>query len=386
VANPDRVRAGARRAVVAPPDIADTIRRYALGLGFDAVGFAAADAPADWADRLREFLAAGHHGDMGWMQNNSARRADPKTLWPDAKSVVVVGLNYAPAGDPLYLIDKKERANVSVYARGADYHCTIKKRLKSLGRFMTECFGADVKVFVDTAPVMEKPLAQAAGIGWQGKHTNLVSREFGSWLFLGAVYTTLDLAPNHAAFDRCGSCQACLDACPTKAFPAPYRIDARRCISYLTIEHKSHIPLEFRRAIGNRVYGCDDCLAACPWNKYAQQSRDAAFLPRVELTAPRLADFVKLDDECFRRVFAKSPIKRIGRDRFIRNVLIGLGNGGDPAMRPLIEPLLRDASPLVRAMAVWALRQLIDAPALADVRDAHLAGEADEAVRAEWQS
>ncbi|MGE4011568.1 MAG: tRNA epoxyqueuosine(34) reductase QueG [Alphaproteobacteria bacterium] len=384
MASPDPARTETRRAVAASPDIADTIRRYALGLGFDAVGFAAAAAPVAWAERLGAFLAAGHHGDMGWMQAKAERRADPKALWPAAKSVVVVGLNYSPPGDPLYLIDKQERANISVYARGADYHDVVKQRLKSLGRFMVECFGADVKVFVDTAPVMEKPLAQEAGIGWQGKHTNLVSREFGSWLFLGAVYTTLDLSPNPAELDYCGSCRSCIDACPTNAFPAPYKLDARRCISYLTIEHKSHIPLEFRRAIGNRVYGCDDCLAACPWNKFARKSRDAAFLPRVELTAPRLADFVKLDDECFRRVFAQSPIKRVGRDRFVRNVLIGLGNGGDPAMRKLIEPLLRDGSPLVRAMAVWALRQLVDAGSLAPVRDAHLADETDAEVRAEW--
>ncbi|MGE0736211.1 MAG: tRNA epoxyqueuosine(34) reductase QueG [Alphaproteobacteria bacterium] len=384
MASPDPARTETRRAVAASPDIADTIRRYALGLGFDAVGFAAAAAPVAWAERLGAFLAAGHHGDMGWMQAKAERRADPKALWPAAKSVVVVGLNYSPPGDPLYLIDKQERANISVYARGADYHDVVKQRLKSLGRFMVECFGADVKVFVDTAPVREKPLAQEAGIGWQGKHTNLVSREFGSWLFLGAVYTTLDLSPNPAELDYCGSCRSCIDACPTNAFPAPYKLDARRCISYLTIEHKSHIPLEFRRAIGNRVYGCDDCLAACPWNKFARKSRDAAFLPRVELTAPRLADFVKLDDECFRRVFAQSPIKRVGRDRFVRNVLIGLGNGGDPAMRKLIEPLLRDGSPLVRAMAVWALRQLVDAGSLAPVRDAHLADETDAEVRAEW--
>ncbi|MEQ8699625.1 MAG: tRNA epoxyqueuosine(34) reductase QueG, partial [Bauldia litoralis] len=301
------------------------IREKAAALGFDAVGFAAAELPSEAAERLDRFVALGLHGDMDWLETTADRRSHPRALWADARSAILLGVNYGPAGDPLALLGKPERGSISVYARNADYHDVIKSRMKALGRWMAETFGCELKVFVDTAPVMEKPLAARAGLGWQGKHTTVVSREFGSWLFLGAVFTTLDLAPDAPVADHCGACRACLDACPTAAFPAPYRLDARRCLSYLTIEHKGHIPAEFRAAMGNRIYGCDDCLAVCPWNKFARQTREYAFTPRIELTAPRLKDLVALDDAGFRGVFSKSPIKRIGRDRFSRNVLIAIG-------------------------------------------------------------
>ena len=321
---------------------------------------------------------------MGWLADTAERRASPQGLWPDCRSVVVLGLNYGPTGDPMALLEESDRGIISCYAQGRDYHDVVKSRLKALARWLVERFACEVKVFVDTAPVMEKPLAQAAGLGWQGKHTNLVSRELGSWLFLGEVFTTLELAPDAPEVDHCGSCRACLDICPTDAFPAPYRLDARRCISYLTIEHKGHIAREFRQAMGNRIYGCDDCLAVCPWNKFAEASQEVAFLPRAELTAPRLADLAALDDAGFRQVFSGSPIKRIGRDRFVRNVLIAIGNSREAAHAPLLERLADDASPLVRAMAVWALSQLLPAEAFAAVRAAKLPEEADLDVRAEW--
>jgi epoxyqueuosine reductase len=366
-------------------DPRDTIRTQARALGFDAVGFVPAALDARVSAGLDAWLAAGRHGAMGWMDAKAARRRDPRALWPEARSVIVLGMNYGPADDPLELLSRPERGGISVYARtGRDYHDVVKSRLKRLAGWVQREYGGEVKVFVDTAPVMEKPLAQAAGIGWQGKHTNLVSPDHGSWLFLGEVFTTLDLAPNPPHDDRCGSCRACLDACPTGAFPAPYALDARRCISYLTIEQPGHIAPEFRAAIGNRIYGCDDCLAACPWNKFAARTAEYAFLPRVELTAPRLADLAKLDDAGFRQVFAGSPIKRLGRDRFIRNVLIALGNARDPAMRGAVAPHLCDPSPLVRAMAVWALGRLLDPADVAALRDRHLPGETDPAVRAEW--
>ena len=361
----------------------DFIRASALSLGFDAVGFTRPDAVADAAPRLRQFIADGMHGDMDWLPEKVERRAAPEALWPEVRSVVMLGLNYGPAEDPLPRLLLHDRATISVYAQGADYHDVVKRKLKQLGRAVAEKYGVELKVFVDTAPVLEKPLAAAAGLGWQGKHTNMVSRDFGSWLFLGALFTTLDLEPDAPADDACGTCHACLDICPTSAFPAPYRLDARRCISYLTIEHKGHIATEFRRPIGNRIYGCDDCLAVCPWNKFAERARETAFEPRAELHAPRLADLAQLDEAGFRQVFAGSPVKRIGRDRLVRNVLIALGNSGDAAQRDIIEPLLRDASPLVRAMAVWALAQLVP-NMMADLRAAHLPGEADDAVRAEW--
>ena len=362
------------------------IRDQALALGFDAVGFTAPRLAEGARADLAEYLARGYHGDMGWLKDRAARHGDPAVLWPEAKSVVVLGLDYGPAEDPRKLQAARTRGAISVYARGRDYHIVLKKRLKALARWLVADFGCEVKVFVDTAPVMEKVVGMRAGVGWQGKHTNLVSREHGSWLFLGELFTTLELAPDDAEADHCGSCHACLDVCPTRAFTAPYRIDARRCISYLTIEHKGHIAAEFREAIGNRVYGCDDCLAVCPWNKFARAAREAAFLPRAELTAPRLADLADLDDAGFRRVFAGSAIKRTGRDRFVRNVLIALGNSGDAALAPAAQARLSDGSPLVRAMAVWALSRLLDARAFAQLRAHHLADEADPDVRAEWDA
>src|SRR5262245_13913983 len=305
------------------------IRARALAGGFDAVGFAPARLRVGAKEALAAFLEAGQHGDMGWMADTAARRGDPLVLWPEARSVVVLGINYAPKHNPLAALEQRDRAAISVYAGNRDYHDVLKSRLKALARWLHESSGAEVKVFVDTAPVMEKPLAQAAGLGWQGKHTNLVSREFGSWLFLGEVFTTLDLGGDEPERDHCGGCQRCLDICPTAAFPAPYQLDARRCISYLTIEHKGHIAREFRAAMGNRTYVCDECVAICAWNKFAQATAHGEFLPRMELTAPRLADLARLDDAGFRQVFSGSPIKRIGRDRFVRNVLIALGNSGD---------------------------------------------------------
>ncbi|MBU6298415.1 MAG: tRNA epoxyqueuosine(34) reductase QueG [Alphaproteobacteria bacterium] len=365
-------------------DLRETIRARALSEGFDAVRFARAAAPENAAGRLDAFLAQGRHGTMDWLARNAERRADPVALWPEAKSVVVLGVNYGPDHDPLDDLKDRDAGVVSVYARGDDYHDIVKKRLKRLGGFMVERFGGDVKVFVDTAPVLEKPLAQQAGLGWQGKHTNLVSREYGSWLFLGSVFTTLEIEADAAENDHCGACHACLDICPTRAFPAPYQLDARRCISYLTIEHKGHIPREFRDAIGNRVYGCDDCLAVCPWNKFARASHEAKFQTRTALEHAPLAALARLDDAAFREMFRGSPIKRIGRDRFIRNVLIAIGNSGETSLAPDAQRSLGDPSPLVRAMAVWALSKLLDAPRFAALAAANAPHEADSEVRAEW--
>ena len=362
------------------------IRARALGLGFDAVGFAAPGAIGAAGARLAEFVGRGWHGDMGWLAGRADRRSAPTALWPEAKSVIVVGLNYAPEDDPLALLDHPARGAVSVYARGRDYHDVLKKKLRVLARFVADEFDAGVKLFVDTAPVMEKPLAAAAGLGWQGKHTNLVSRDWGSWLFLGEIYTTLALAADAPEADHCGACDRCLSVCPTNAFPAPYRLDARRCISYLTIEHRGHIAREFRAAMGNRIYGCDDCLAVCPWNKFARRGTDPELAERIELAWPRLADLAALDDAAFRDVFAGSAVKRLGRDRLIRNVLIAIGNSGDARLVPSAERLLDDASALVRAMAVWALSRLLPAAAFAALRDRRLAGETDPAVRGEWRA
>lgn len=335
------------------------IREKAAELGFAACGFASADAAPLAGERLRQWLAEGRHGDMIWMEERAHHRESPAGLWPEVRSVIALGMSYAPALDPLALAGEGDRGRISVYAQGADYHDVVKKALKALGRWLAQEAGCDLKVFVDTAPVMEKPLAEAAGLGWQGKHTNLVSRSHGSWLFLGAIYTTLDLAPDTPGRDRCGSCNACQRACPTDAFPAPYTLDARRCISYLTIEHKGPIPEEFREGIGNRIYGCDDCLAVCPWNKFAAAAaRNIAFAPRAELTAPELADLLALDDAGFREVFSGSPIKRIGRDRMVRNCLIAAGNSGDPALRPAVAALATDPDPVVSEAADWALRKL----------------------------
>ncbi|MBV9992874.1 MAG: tRNA epoxyqueuosine(34) reductase QueG [Alphaproteobacteria bacterium] len=343
-----------------PNSISDRVRARAVDEGFDVVRFAKAEAAPQAATRLQTYLGQGRHGTMDWMERNAGRRADPLALWPEAKSIVVLGTNYGPAHDPLEVLAHKNVGAVSVYAQGADYHGVVKARLKRVASWMAADFKADVKVFVDTAPVLEKPLAQSAGIGWQGKHTNLVSRDFGSWLFLGSIFTTLDLPADAAETDHCGQCHACLDICPTAAFPAPYQLDARRCISYLTIEHKDQIPEEFRAAIGNRIYGCDDCLAVCPWNKFAQVARESRFHARAELQRPRLADLAALDDPAFREMFSGSPVKRIGRDRFVRNVLIAIGNSGDATLAPAARGLLDDASPLVREIAQWALSRLPD--------------------------
>jgi epoxyqueuosine reductase len=360
------------------------IRERALALGFDAVGFTTPElAPAARRD-LGEYLRLGYHGDMGWLAAKADRRGDPVTLWPGARSVVVLGMNYAPAEDPLDIVARGKRGAISVYARGEDYHEVIKKRLKELARWIAATWPGELKVFVDTAPVMEKPLAERAGIGWQGKHTNLVSQEFGSWLFLGEIFLALDLAPDAAETDHCGTCRACLDACPTRAFPSPYRLDARRCISYLTIEHKGHIDAELRPLMGNRIYGCDDCLAICPWNKFAQEAREAAFAPRAAATSPALAALAALDDAAFRAMFARSPVKRTGRDRFVRNVMIAIGNSAAPELLPAVTARLGDASPLVRAMAVWALARLAAPERFREMAARFEAGESDAAVAAEW--
>jgi epoxyqueuosine reductase len=366
------------------PGAREQIRAIASDIGFDAVRFARADGVAAAGDHLSEFLADGRHGTMDWMAKNADRRASPSALWPEARSVIVLGANYGPADDPREQLQRNANGAISVYAQGSDYHDVLKTKLKRLAGMIAERFSADVKVFVDTAPVMEKPLAQQAGLGWQGKHTNLVSRDFGSWLFIGSVFTTLELEPDAPQEDHCGECRRCLDVCPTNAFTAPYRIDARRCISYLTIEHKGHIPREFRAAMGNRIYGCDDCLAVCPWNKFASTARETKFHARTELKNPRLADLARLDDASFRDVFSGSPIKRIGRNRFIRNVLIAIGNSGDASLVEEAKRLLDDPAPLVRAAAVWALRRLMDSKTFDSLATIRAADEPDVAVRAEF--
>jgi epoxyqueuosine reductase len=368
------------------PDLRAMIRARAHALGFDAVGFATPDLPRPLQAAYRDYIEQGRQGDMAWLARNPQRRQSPRGLWPEARSVIVLGMNYGPDEDPLATLAQRDRATISVYARNRDYHDVIKGRLKQLAQWLHHNFGAGVKVFVDTAPVLEKPLAQQAAIGWQGKHSNLVSRTFGSWLFLGEIFCDLALEPDPPEADHCGSCRACLDVCPTDAFPAPYQLDARRCISYLTIEHKGHIAHEFREAIGNRIYGCDDCLAVCPWNKFARSATEAKLSTRDDLRAPALADLARLDDPAFRRHFAGSPIKRTGRDRFVRNVLIAIGNSGDPTLAEIAEERLADASPLVRAMAVWALGRLLGKDALAACAKQHAPCETDAAVAQEWRS
>ena len=364
--------------------LTSSLRAHALASGFDAFGITTPDAIPLAAPRLAAFLDAGHHGDMTWLQTHAARRASPEALWPEARSVILLGLSYAPATNPLTALDHPTHAAISVYAQGRDYHDILKAKLKDIAaRFATES-GAEVKVFVDTAPLMEKPLAAAAGLGWQGKHTNLVSREHGSWLFLGAILTTAILPPDAPEFDHCGSCRRCLDVCPTNAFPAPYQLDARRCIAYLTIEHKGHIAPEFRAAIGNRVFGCDDCLAVCPWNKFAESSREAKLAARADSGNPPLAELLGLDDATFRHRYAGTPIKRTGRDRFVRNALIAAGNARDPVLTEAIEPNICDPSPLVRAMAVWALARITTTAAFGSARLRHLPSEPDPHVRSEW--
>ncbi len=334
-------------------------------------------------ERLREWLDKGRHGSMEWMAETAERRADPATLWPEVKSIILLGLNYGPTRDPLETLGMKDRASIAAYARNRDYHDVIKGKLKEAAGFLASRGGSDVKVFVDTAPVMEKPLAQAAGLGWQGKHTVIVSREFGNWLFLGAIFTTAELAPDAPERDHCGSCRRCLDICPTKAFPSPYKLDARRCISYLTIEYKGHIPADLRTGIGNRIFGCDDCLAVCPWNKFAQAGREARLQQRDDFAALPLAELARLDDPAFRTMFAGTPIKRTGRDRFIRNVLIAIGNSDMPELAEEALRLLDDPSPLVRAMAVWAVAQLLPADAVV-AHAVRYEDESDIDVRAEW--
>jgi epoxyqueuosine reductase len=362
------------------------IREHALALGFDAVGFTTPELSATARQSLADYLARGYHGDMGWLVEKADRRGDPKVLWPEARSVVVLGMNYAPHENPLDATSRREDGAVSVYARGSDYHDVVKKRLKALARWIVATWPGELKVFVDTAPVMEKPLAARAGIGWQGKHTNLVSQEFGSWLFLGEIFLSLELAPDAPETDHCGTCRACLDACPTQAFPAPYRLDARRCISYLTIEHKGHIDAELRPLIGNRIYGCDDCLAVCPWNKFAQVANEDAFASHGGAEASSLAALAGLDDAAFRARFAGSPVKRVGRDRFLRNVLIAIGNSGAAGLVPAARAHLADPSPLVRAMAVWALSRLAAPAAFHQAACSFLPDESDAAVAEEWRA
>ncbi|WP_430469521.1 tRNA epoxyqueuosine(34) reductase QueG [Thalassospira lucentensis] len=370
----------------------ERLQAKAREIGFDVCGVARPSIDARNQKRLDEFVAGGEYGSMDWMNDPERlpRRRDPVTLWPEVKSVIVLGSNYGPAENPMALLDHPDRAMISVYAKNKDYHDLIKKRLKQLARWLMEqaqksgAGSEQVKVFVDTAPVLEKPLGQSAGIGWQGKHTNLVSREFGSWLFLGEVFTTLEFEEATPEIDHCGSCSKCISACPTDAFPAPYKLDARKCISYLTIEHDDVIPHQFRRAMGNRIYGCDDCLAACPWNKFASRTEELAFIPRAELTAPRLADFLELDEAEFRAFFTGSPIKRIGRAKFLRNVLIATGNSGAESLIPRVEKLLSDESSLIRASAVWALTQLMSSDAFATLKSDHYKAEENPVVRDEW--
>jgi epoxyqueuosine reductase len=365
-------------------DPEDLIRAEALALGFDLCRFTDIDEAWPAAARLGEFVDAGRHGEMGWMAETLERRRHPRAMWDGARSAIVLGVNYGPEHDPLGLLTQADKGAISVYAQGDDYHELIKARLKALARWLQARFGGELKVFVDTAPLLEKPLAARAGAGWQGKHTNLVSRAFGSWLFLGSILTTLDLTPDPADPTTCGTCQACLDACPTDAFPAPYQLDARRCISYLTIELKGPIPREFRAALGNRIYGCDDCLAVCPWNKFASTAREQKLAAREALKAPALADLARLDDTAFRALFAKSPVKRIGRDRFVRNVLYAIGNSGEAALAAEAERLLDDPSPVVRGAAVWALARLLPAAAFSAIRDTRCRNEGDPDVLAEW--
>lgn len=362
------------------------IREFASSLGFDAVGIARLEAGGPQAARLRSFLDAGRHGDMDWMETTADRRGDPLALWPDARSAVMVAMSYAPPRDPLEALSLRHRGAISVYAQGKDYHDIIKRKLKQLAGEVVAATAGDVKVFVDTAPLMEKPLAALAGLGWQGKHTNLVSRRHGSWLFLGALLTTAELEPDDREADHCGSCRRCLDICPTAAFPAPYQLDARRCIAYLTIEHKGQIGREFREAIGNRIFGCDDCLAVCPWNKFAVDAAEMRFAARAETDNPPIGELLTLTDAEFRSRFAGTPVKRTGRDRFVRNVLIAAGNSGDVDLVGKVRSRLEDASPLVRGMAVWALSRLVSENTFQGERAARFPAESEPCVRSEWMT
>ncbi|WP_288191843.1 tRNA epoxyqueuosine(34) reductase QueG [uncultured Phyllobacterium sp.] len=370
-----------------PQRLKQFIIEEARAAGFDLVAITRPDAIPLAEERLRHYLEKGRHASMAWMAETAERRADPRTLWPDVRSIIVLAMNYGPDSNPLDILARKDKAAISVYAQNRDYHDIIKGKLKGVAsRFASRAAGENVKVFVDTAPVMEKPLAEAAGLGWQGKHTNLVSRSHGSWLFLGTIFTTAELEPDGRETDHCGTCHACLDICPTNAFPAPYQLDARRCISYLTIEHKEPIAPEFRKAMGNRIYGCDDCLAVCPWNKFAGMAREARLQARDDLKAPDLATFLMLDDAAFRTLFSGSPVKRIGRDRFLRNVLIASGNSGQPDLVALVERHLDDPAPIVRGAAVWALGELVDAAHFATLQIRYAAQEGDASVLTEWRN
>ncbi len=361
------------------------IRKRALELGFDAVGFASADQGLQSGERLEKFLRDGWHGDMGWLQARKDQRKSPHSLWPEARSAIVLGLNYGPERDPMEILSKPDYGAISVYASGKDYHDVVKKKLRILAREIHQGFECEVKIFVDTAPIMEKPLAENAGVGWQGKHTNLVSRENGSWLFLGEIFTTLELIPDNPEPDHCGNCERCIDVCPTQAIREPYRLDARRCISYLTIEHKGPIPLEFRTAIGNRIFGCDDCLAICPWNKFASQTKTQELLAHSKRVWPRLEDLIKLDDPSFRKYFSGSPVKRLGRDRFIRNVAIAIGNTRDRKYESQLVNLLKDQSASVRGAAIWALRNILEREEFQNLRDHYSKLEVDPYVLEEWR-
>jgi epoxyqueuosine reductase len=366
--------------------IAARLRKRAEAEGFDDIRIARIEDDPMTAQRLRLFLEEGHHATMDWMTGTEERRSSPLALWPEARTAIVLAQNYAPDMDPLHRLEDREAGIISVYALNRDYHDVVKGKLKQIAQWLAHETKAELKVFVDTAPLMEKPLAQRAGLGWQGKHTNLVSRRLGSWFFIGTILSAAELEPDPPEIDHCGSCHACLDICPTRAFPAPYQLDARRCISYLTIEHKGHIAREFREAMGNRIYGCDDCLAICPWNKFAVEASEIKLKARDDLRAPRLHDLLALDGAGFRALFSGSPVKRTGRDRFIRNVLIAAGNSEDATLVAQIEMLLNDNAPLVRAMAVWALSRLVSRAAFETLRQRHLPGEADQDVRREWEN
>ena len=369
-----------------PISISERLRSLAAEEGFSGIRIASEISNPALAERLGSFVGHGYHGDMDWLATTAERRSDPKVLWPEARSAIVLAMNYGQGLDALERLKATSQGVISTYALNRDYHELIKGRLKKIAAWFAKAAQAEVKVFVDTAPLMEKPLAQGAGLGWQGKHTNLVSRELGSWFFIGTILTNKDLAGDAAETDHCGSCRACLDICPTRAFPAPYQLDARRCISYLTIEHKGHIAREFRKPMGNRIYGCDDCLAVCPWNKFAGTASEAKLQARQDLISPDLDDLADLDDAAFRKLFSGSPVKRVGRDRFVRNVLIAIGNSGNKKLAASAQKLLHDGSPLVRAMAVWALAQLAPAVEFQRLRGAHEQSETDPAVKAEWSS
>ena len=381
----DVTHADQSRALEDGASLEARLRRAAVALDFEAFGIARLDGRGGQGERLRAFLAAGRHGDMDWMETTADRRGDPLALWPDAKSAIMVAISYAPASDPLEALQIRDRGVISVYAQGKDYHDILKPKLKQLARDVVAATGGDVKVFVDTAPLMEKPLAMLAGLGWQGKHTNLVSRTHGSWLLLGALLTTAELTPDAAETDHCGTCRRCLDVCPTAAFPSPYQLDARRCIAYLTIEHKGQIAREFRAPIGNRIYGCDDCLAVCPWNKFAAAAREVRLAGREQTANPPLGELLTLTDLEFRARFAGTPVKRTGRNRFVRNVLIAVGNSKDAIFLPQVRALLDDASPLVRGMAVWALARLAGVAEFNFECDRRVADEDDADVLAEWK-